>query len=124
MHTENIQLDTAVGPAGPAGDALAAFQVGHNRNRITLLKIGVPSGYGFDFTGQFVAEDTGIRKEWLSALIRVKIRTANTDSPDSYQRFVRCRNRHVRIIYLHLVGFLTHCNFHSIHLARLLIIKN
>ena len=62
----------------PAGDAITTVEIRQYRNLLAGFK--TRRSVCFDkFSGKFMAEDAGILKEGLNALIGMEIRAANTD---------------------------------------------
>ena len=84
MHAEDGKALTGIGYAAATGDAFAASKVG---NDVDILSISqaVRTVCVLDGAGEFVAHHAWILEEGVFALINMKIRAANADTPDAYQ---------------------------------------
>jgi hypothetical protein len=71
MDAEHFKIPADIGPANPAGIAVAARDHGIDDSTIAWNKALYARTYGFNNTGKFVSDDAGIAGERMSHRCRL-----------------------------------------------------
>ena len=85
VHAEHIEPLAAVGLAAPARDAVAAMQIGNDRDALAELEAGALADR-LDLAGELVADHPGIGEIGLRALENVQVGAAHAGAPQADQR--------------------------------------
>jgi hypothetical protein len=87
MHTQNLQVFTAVGPTPLAGEALGVVHVGFDRATVARLDVGDTLTDRQHFDTQFVTWDSWVRVERHFAEVTTEVRATNSDPVNANKGF-------------------------------------
>ena len=92
VDAEDAEFLTAIGFSAPAGDALAAGDVGDDRDLLPRLE-GAAQRSGFDIASEFVPDDSRIFEIRLRAVKDVQIGAADAGAGDAHEDFASLGDR-------------------------------
>lgn len=114
MDSEYLQPGAAIGPAGPAGDALVAVEIGFDGAEITGTQARCIFPDLKDLNTELMAENAGIFKEGLAAPVGMQVGTADPDLVNPDQGFALTGpGRGFGFCYQQLSGFLEYNGLHA-----------
>ena len=98
MDAKYLKAGAAVGTADAAGITVAAVQVGIHDYLVPYFEaLWVVLGDGLDDTGQFMADDPGIRHQGIGSAEGADIAAADAGSLDPDQCLSRAGNRLLKL---------------------------
>jgi hypothetical protein len=113
MDAVNLQAHAAVGFSLAAGNALPAFEIRENHNRVADLEAVSRFVDRNDFSGQFMPQDAGVGDERMPASIGMKVGSADAHPQQSHEGFPGLWRRGIHFLDVELARLFANDGFHG-----------